>query len=304
MFRIAIVSGITLLSVVAANAGQIQIGGANGLTTSTVTGGNCTTGGPCTLQGYVPVLFENVPVTAPTGPGTLTDPTSGVVFSDINAGPLKNFWDLPTLSSGSSVLTIPIGLFGVTDVWTMINDIEGTNTRDVTVVFNFGTTANASTVVAKSVQLNDANPSQAGQVENALVCNSGCAETSQGTLTGMTSGAITVLADNVFSQPFNIPCISSSITGTGGTSACGAQGTAYLGDQGFFFNGAALGGSLGSLTNLNTYLVSVQVKEISSVGGGSALTAITVDQVPEPSTVLLFVAGLGALGLGRLRKKA
>jgi hypothetical protein len=308
MFRIAIVSGITLFSLVAANAGQIQIGGANGLTSSTVTGAGCSAGGPCTEKGYVPVLFESSPVTVTAGP-TLTDAAgdggSGVTFAKLND--TGNFWDLPT-GTTTSTLTIPIGVFDVTDVWTMINDIEGTKTRDINVTFNFGTNANGigGTNVSENVQLFNANAANAnGQVRNALVCN-GCVETSQVGLTGEVNNGVTVVADNIFTQSFTVLCqnplaIAASI---GSNAACGSQGTAYLDDQGFFFNSLNLGGGL---TNLNTYLVSVQVKEIATGGGGAGLSAITIDAgaaTPEPSTVLLFVVGLGVVGLGRLRKRA
>jgi PEP-CTERM motif len=309
MFRIAIVSGITLFAVVAANAGQIQIGGVNGLTSSVVTGAGCTQGGPCTEKSYVPVLFESAPVTV-TGGATLVDNAadggSGVTFSKIND--TGDFWALP-ISSPAAILTIPIGQFGVTDVWTMINDIEATKANDVSVVFNFGTSATV-TSDSVTVKLGDADGvSATGQVRNALVCNGGCAESSQ---VGLTSGTVingvTVMADNVWSQPYSILCqgplaIASSVSSS---TACGAQGTAYLDDQGFFFNGLSVGAGL---TNLNTYLVSVQVKEIATGGGGSGLSAITIDTAaaaatPEPSTVLLFIAGLGVVGLGRLRKRA
>lgn len=309
MFRIAIVSGITLFSLVAANAGQIQIGQPNGLSSSMVTGGGCSAGGPCNEMGYVPVLFESAPVTV-TGGATFFDAAgdggSGVTFSKIND--TGNFWDLPT-GTATSILTIPIGVFDVTDVWTMINDIEGTKTRDINVTFNFGTNANGigGTNVSASVALFNANAANAsGQVRNALVCN-GCAETSQVGLTGEVNNGVTVVADNVFTQPFSVLCQSplAIVASIGSNSQCGAEGTAYLDDQGFFFNSLNLGGGL---TNLNTYLVSVQIKEIATAGGGAGLSAITIDTgaaaaTPEPSTVLLFVAGLGVVGLGRLRKR-
>jgi len=309
MFRIAILSGITLFTVVAANAGQIQIGGANGLTSSTVTGGGCSTGGPCTEQGYVPVMFENAPVSPGGAPpagtylDTLGDGGSGVTFSKLND--TGNFWDLPTSTVGPASLTVPIGLFGVTDVWTMLNDIEATTANDVSVTFNFGTNSNGvgGTNVSKTVLLANADGASAsGQVRNALVCTGTCAESSQVGLTNATISGINVVADNIWSQFFTVLCSLPSSVGSG--NQCGEQGTAYLDDQGFFFNSLNLGGGL---TNLNTYLVSVKVKEVSTSGGGVGLSAITVDQAsatPEPSTVLLFVAGLGVVGLGRLRKRA
>jgi hypothetical protein len=307
MFRIAIVSGIALFTVVAANAGQIQIGGANGLTASTVTGAGCSTGGPCTEQGYVPVMFQSAPVSPPVAPaaGTLVDALgdggSGVTFSKLND--TGNFWDLPTSTVSASLLTVPIGVFGVTDVWTMINDIEATKANDVSVIFNFGTSATV-TSDSLTVKLGNADGvSATGQVRNALVCNSGCAESSQ---VGLTSGnvinGVTVDADNVWSQSFACPPPALGPP-TSLNAAVAPCGTAYLDDQGFFFNGVSVGAGL---TNLNTYLVSVQVKEIATAGGGAGLSAITIDAgapTPEPSTVLLFVAGLGVVGLGRLRKR-
>ncbi len=306
MIRIAIVSGITLFSFAAANAGQIQIGGVNGLTSSVVTAV-----GGAAEAGFLPVLFENANITAPTAaPGTFVDGAgdggSGVTFSKIND--TGNFWDLPSGSAGAMV-TIPIGLFGVTDVWTMINDIEATGTRDVNVIFNFGTTPTVASIPAVSVHLNDADAaSSSGQVRNAVVCNTTCAESSQVGLTGGTFVGVNVVADNVFSSPFfcitQNPLANSAQIGSNASVGC-SNGTVYLDDQGFFFNSLNLGSGL---TNLNTYLVSVQVKEIVINGsGGSGLTAVTVDQAsatPEPSTVLLFVAGLGVVGLGRLRKRA
>jgi len=316
MFRIAIVSGIVLLSVVAANAGQIQIGGANGLTSAYV-GGGCTSGGPCTEQAFVPVMFEGAPVAPPTGPGTMTDPNgdggNGVTFASINDGTGKNFWDLPT-GTATSILTIPVGVYEVGDVWTMINDIEAVNNRDVTVTFNFGlsptvTSFTDSVLITNAVT--NGGGTHTGQVRNGLVCTNGCDETGQVGLAASTAfaattpytGSVTAVSENVWnSGQYNIGCsLPSSLTSN---SICvGASGHAYLDDQGFFFNGLNFGSGY---SNLNTYLVSVQIKEITGAGGGAGVTAVTVDTVPEPSTVLLFVAGLGVVGLGRLRlrKKA
>jgi len=247
-------------------------------------------------------MFQSAPVSPPSAPpaGTLVDPLadsgSGVTFSKLND--TGNFWDLPTGTS-ASLLTVPIGQYGVTDVWTMINDIEATKANDVSVVFNFGTSANV-TSDSVTVKLTNADAASAsGQVRNALVCSVGCAENSQLPLAGETVNGVTVVADNVWSQPFTITCQTS----VSSASSCGEQGEAYLDDQGFFFNGLSVGAGL---TNLNTYLVSVQIKEIATAGGGAGLSAITIDTAatPEPSTVLLFVAGLGVVGLGRLRKRA
>jgi hypothetical protein len=254
-------------------------------------------------MGYVPVMFQSAPVTPPVGPGTKVDGAgdggSGVTFSLIND--TGNFWDLPTSSVGPSTLTIPVGVFAVTDVWTMINDIEATASADVSVTFNFGTNSNGigGTNFSKTVQLGDADgASSVGQVRNGLVCAVGCAETAQVGLSGTSSGGINVVADNVWSQSYLCPSeLPTSLSG----ETAPICGTAYLDDQGFYFNSVNNGAGL---TNMNTYLVSVKVKEIAMAGGGAGLSAITIDTAPEPSTVLLFVAGLGVVGLGRLRKRA
>jgi hypothetical protein len=85
------------------------------------------------------------------------------------------------------------------------------------------------------------------------------------------------------------------------------SGNVVLDDQGFIFNSLNLTGTgFTGLTNLDTYLVSVQVKEVGSGDTGAflGLSAITVDSpVPEPSTVALVLVGLGAVGFGALRRK-
>jgi hypothetical protein len=93
------------------------------------------------------------------------------------------------------------------------------------------------------------------------------------------------------------------------TSALGSysgstSGNVVLDDQGFFFNSGISLSTLGAGFNpLNTYLVSIQIKEPSvTSGSGLALSAITVDTVPEPATVFMLVTGLGVFGLVRLRR--
>jgi hypothetical protein len=92
---------------------------------------------------------------------------------------------------------------------------------------------------------------------------------------------VTVYTDQIYNQP-----LDSSITGN-----------LVLDDQGFFFTGSAL------TTSLSSYLVNIQIME-ANVATGSAvgISAVTVDATPEPSTILLLLAGLGAIGFSRLRR--
>jgi hypothetical protein len=81
-----------------------------------------------------------------------------------------------------------------------------------------------------------------------------------------------------------------------------------LDDQGFIFNGIALTGALAGYNNVDSYLVSIQIQESAKAGTpGSddvALSAITLDTAtPEPSTVLMLLTGLGAIGFFGLRRR-
>lgn len=323
MFRITIISLAALASISIASAGEIQIGGSTGLTNAYITSGGCSGAGPCvtgsigsstTEQNYDTTLFSGFYTGSPyTGynqttaeKGTLTDPTSGVVFSMIDdgtsGGNSNNFWELPEGGSPVQQITIPIGVYAVTDVWTLMNDIASdAGMVGATVIFNFGTTSNASTVDSISVKLTNTNNSAtaAGSIRNSIDCSPATTTPCEGTATPAigpflssttyNSGAITVDADNVFSHSF-------------GDSQ---SGTVNLDDQGFFFNGISLAALGTGDTNLNTYLVSIQIKESTTMpaGAAAALSAVTVDTVPEPSTVFLVLAGLGCVGFGAFRRK-
>ncbi|MDP9053676.1 MAG: hypothetical protein M3N93_05155, partial [Acidobacteriota bacterium] len=180
---------------VLANAGQIQLGGVNGLTNSYITSGcagsSCVAGSTATAieQNYDNVLFSGALNTS-TSPkpystyststanaGTIVDSTNGVTFSMINDGTSEggsnNVWTLAQASGTLPTMTIPVGVFGVTDVYTMINTelaSAASANRDVTLFFNFGTTSNASTVQTVTVKLANSNNSTTagGEVRNAV----------------------------------------------------------------------------------------------------------------------------------------
>jgi len=204
MFRLTIVSTLGLVAVVAANAGSIEIGGASGLTNSYLTtaggGANCAAGaGLCITgstggfgeQNYDNVLFAGAtngtaPVpfsgyTQNTGIGSgltatsATNATSagGVTFAmvsdGLNSGSSRNFWE----SNGNETITVPIGVFDVTDVATMLQNVWGSvGGNDTTVTFNFGNTSNATSgLTTVVVNLNDANNAGAGEVRSGTLCN-------------------------------------------------------------------------------------------------------------------------------------
>jgi len=328
MFRFTNLAILGLGSVLAANAGQIQIGGVNGLTSSTVNAG-VGSAGAYTEQNYDTVLFSgatesSVAPTPYTGyntgsGGTLTDSTNHVTFSMINqtGNAADNFWG--GTQSGCSAacvtptITVPIGLFDVTDVWTMINTelaLASATVRDSSVVFYFGTSANEALasddkVTVKLFDSLASGSAQSGETQNGVVCSSSCGSPAFDggpTLPGPTViSGLNVLTGNVYTSAYN------NALGAYGNSS---SGNVVLDDQGFLFNNLALTGAFAGDTNLNTYLVAVQVVESGGGNGVStALSAITVDTAagststtPEPATVLLFLTGLGAIGLARFRR--
>jgi hypothetical protein len=238
-----------------------------------------------------------------TTAATLTDSTSGVTFALIADGTSSgspaasnNFWE----GYQAQTLTIPVGVFDVSDVWTLMNNIWGTpNAVDTTVTFDFGVAATGAVSKALTVQLTNAGSNVAGtpsgQISTsvdcttvAATCNSYAIGPTAASSSIATSGSgsstlsnITVLTDQVLSMAYN---------GVGASSAyIGSAGNVVLGDQGFQFGTAFYG----------LYLIDVKIAEASGAGNTSqtALSAITIDATPEPSTVWLLLSGFGAAGL-------
>jgi len=309
------------IGVATATAGQIQIGGLNGLTSSYISSGCSTnvagqtcaaggTSGSVVESNYDSRLFQNAqPAAVPyptynqsaaatgslTGTGTYDD---GVTFSMINDGTgglgSNNFWQL---GSANATITIPIGILDVTSVWTMLNNIWGPQgATDTVVTFNFGS-SNANTTTSSVVidLVNAGNSSTpSGQIGAAIDCTTtsttACLAMSVGSLAGQTTNiggtGVTVDTDNVVSIAYNSVAAGKYL---------GTAGFLNLDDQGFQFSSAYA----------SDYLVSIQVKELNGTGSASqtALSAITVESpIPEPSTVVLLIAGIGAIGASRLRK--
>jgi hypothetical protein len=336
MYRTTILAAIALGSVMVASAGQIQIGGVNGLSTAYITAPNtvagqnttgCAGGGTCvagsvgayTEQNYDNVLFAGATNggTPPTPYGTynqttaeqgsLTDPTSNIKFSMIDdgtsSGASNNFWQgtqAGCTPCSSPQITIPIGIFGVTDVWALLNTelsaADVTNTTTLTFTFGSQRTGGTTQNVIVKLSTSNNNNTPANAMQNAVLCvpASNCTTASGPTLGESVISSVTVLTDNVYTSLYN----NGALAGYAGATT----GNVVLDDSGFIFNGISLA-TIGG-TNLTNYLQSVSVKESGATNGVSeALSAITVDTVPEPSTVFMFLSGLGAIGLARFRRR-
>jgi hypothetical protein len=343
VFRMPIIAVIGLMTVTVAGANQLfQIGGASGLTSAyvdscTVEVGKCSGGNGQTngfvLRNYDSRLFNNAsngterptPFTsysriAGTAPGNvMQDSVHGIAFSMIadgkvsGVGTSSNFWDSLT----ASTMTVPIGVFGVQNVWTMLNNLAGPKGgTDTVVTFNFGDSSKATsglTQVAVTLVNSNNTIAGSGQIRAGVGCTaaagggasgfSACStNTANGTLAASSTAATTV---NGVTAPGGTTVLTSnlfSFSYTGGMNAGIYQntvGNVFLDDQGFQFGN----------TYLDKYLVSMTFQELNGAFGVSqtALSAITVDSVdsavPEPSTTLLLLSGLCGIGFSRIRRR-
>jgi hypothetical protein len=249
---------------------------------------------------------------------------SGVQFNLIAdpSTPSGNAWS--DGSTGHPVLDIPVNVFGVSSVWTMLNaenglGTTGTQFRDVWVALDFASTPGATTnLTTVTVKLNNSanSTTKTGSIQNALDCSAGCgANNYSAGANGPTvvSGAPAAGLENtggLNSMNLNTNVASQLTIDTNtlfsfqyacstGCTNDGTAGNAVLDDQGIVFNS---GSALQALAE-SSYLVDVRVYESGTTTySGAALSAITVETTPEPSTVLLFLTGLAGLGLARWRR--
>jgi len=310
MFRHIPVFTVGLVGIANLNAGQIFIGGNTGLTSSV---GIATTGG-AVENSYISTTFQGTGVTAAeTGSGVLCAgattstcvPTTGlpsgepndefasangVTFAMVNesiASVPMGVWAAP--NSGTSTITIPIGIIGVTTVDTMLNDEYGVSgATPTTVQFNFGNATSLTftlingTVIADSFDcLTGTCPSYATTLDTTHAYST----------TGVNLGAIgSTSAPNV--SAFTV---WSGTYGQGTGAYNNTTGDIFMDAQSFYLGAAAANTSLVNIVITDTAGSATKVSR-------DVLSAITV-VTPEPSTVLLFATGFGAIGFLRRRRK-
>jgi len=331
-----------LLSVVAGYAGTIEIGGVNGLTANYINqvsgavcaagAGNCVTGSTTGYaeRNYDTILFSGassnsgattpVPFTGyaqdggtPSG-STLTGGTTFAMLSDGTAADTSsyNYWGSKGINNAVNTLVVPIGIFGVTDVWTMLENQWGTlGGNDTTLTFNYGTSSNQAsgyTQVVVALDNNNGTTGFNGQLNSAVSCTTSASECST-TTSPVKSVAATSVINGVTVNTATI--YSSSYTNATGVYYGGTAGKVRLNDQQFVLPSV----------DSDLWLVSISVTEndanspqsATALGNGTlpsetALSAITVDNnsaltpTPEPTTILLLLSGLGAIGFRRLRR--
>lgn len=312
-------------------AGQIQIGGTNGLTnsyvnsstTSSCTGAsdtvslahgftNCATVGTQTgvaEKNYVATLFQNATGVASPTNSTFNGSVGGVTFSRINGDTIPagsaDYWATGTTATASIV--IPVGIYGVDKVWTMLNDYWGGagEVGNISVSFLFSGASNGTGTPIKFDLKNGATVRSAvGCTASVAACQtlnpaSGTPMQIATTLTGAFAG---VSASNLFTDTDNTTGSPVSV----GSRYQNQSGISMYLDQQLFDFGS---------NHLTEFLVSITVTDTLTSGyagyGGAnpatnnsraALSAITVEQAPEPSTIFMALSALGGLAYFRRRK--
>jgi hypothetical protein len=274
---------------------------------------------------YVATLFEGAtlsqapPTASSTTPLTVyANNNPGVTFAlmGANAPGTQNFWINQDQTNGDYVY-VPINQFGASSVYTMLNDMVGSA---VQVTFDFNTVANGDTLVGDTTVVLDLTDGT--NIRSGLLCTTGTCPTGAGSTpsalyaTGLSAGASgsAVTATGTALTPgstINVStgsvCLTPGANCTpwsaaysavpAGTPFTGTTGTATLDYQNFQF------GSLFA----NDWLVGLQVEELPTTGPNSsnnffALSAVSVT-TPEPSTVMLSLTGLIAIGIGLVRRK-
>lgn len=338
MFRLTSVSLVALAITGVAGAAQIQIGGPSGLTGNYITqgsgavcaagAGNCVTGSTTgwTERNYNSLLFVGSSNTAPATPSAFTGYvqtglipsgntlTGSVTFAMIaepsGSGNSKNIWGAggsTSTSPANSTIVVPIGVSGVTDVWTMLNNVWGVaGSQDTTLDFYFGAGSNSTAGLTDvTVRLLNSSNSESGtgQIRASVGCNAGCLD--NGPQSQVAVGPLAALTSNIGGSGVDVTTeLLYTFTynaGAAGTSYTGTSGNLRLDDQGFHFGNTYVG----------EYLVKIGVTQNAGCFGCSsgtalsetALSAITVTSVaPEPSTIFLVLSGIGVLGFRRFRR--
>lgn len=282
----------------AACAGQIQIGAgsAGGVSTQGLTaayvGANS-----WAEKNYVTNLFTTdtisngslnlVAGTAGNGTGStlptslsgyqqFTDLNNGIVFGMISdTSTASNYWGSPASSpSTSSSITIPIGIFGLSDAYVLLNDYFGpSGIHDTNVVFNYAATGAITKQLTNGVEIDSAH-------------NCGAPGVHCSAFSGTTTSPNTDIAWS-----------GSYTEGVNTTPYTGTSGTLNLLDIHFNLSGLAPAGDT---------LTSITFTDLNNLTNSSrlALSAITFTNSPEPSTWLLLAAGLGFMVFLGQRRKA
>jgi hypothetical protein len=300
-----------------ASAGQIEIGAGNssGVTTSGLTTAYVGAGAGVWAEKpvYTATLFggatsvtggtlNGVAETSSVGTGTgssmpnyqsgfqqFTDTNAGVTFGMLDDGANgNNLWASGNGSTtGATSIIVPVNVTGVNEAYILLNDYFGVSGSTYQVVFNYVGGASDTFNLTAGVNIDDATEcgTAAGDKSPTWTGAGNCTTYVQSTSSPNTDGAFTANYAN---------------TSTNTSPYSGTSGTLDLED--LSFNVAAFSGNI---------LGSITITEGNNVNDGSrlGLSGITVagtteSLTPEPSTVVLLLAGLGVMAFLGQRRKA
>lgn len=316
MFRNFALIAVGLAGIANLNASYIQIGGNTGLTSSNVTGSTFVEAAYAgtNFQGTTPTGSNGSVLCAGATIGTCTsqansatpmgEPSNefatgnGVTFALINESTNLGVWAAP--NTGTNSMTVTLNIFGVTNVYTLLNDEYGVNgSSPTTVKFTFSDTSTETFTLVNGKVIREAIQCTGGS--GLTTCNnqnwaSTLDTTNMYGLNGALIGAITptttanVTAFNVWSGTY-----------TGGTAnRANTTGNLYMDAQNFYLGSAASGLTLVNMTITDT---AGGVSQISR----DLLSAVTVQTAsgatPEPSTGLLIASAVGGFAWIRRRRK-
>jgi hypothetical protein len=287
-----------------------------------INGAVCTTSNTSTVAppSGLPTSFSNVLFNSAQVP---FDIASGGANAGSGVGNTNNIW-APGNAAGDQVKTIDVGnyttnisgtqtsvnasgLFGVDQIWTMLNDVYATpGTQGITLTLN-GYDATGTNAISETVNLfngvdyrsigstNVPQDHTACDVANIGVGTLGTNCTGHTSSTAQASGTDSTIVTSNFSG-VNVK-VYNSVFETGDTLT--PTDTYWLDVQDINLGSAFTNGWLNKIT----------VTSHDGTGGVSEkaiLSAITVDTltsaVPEPGTILLTLAGLGGLAFFQIKR--
>jgi len=318
MLRTIKISAVGMLAVGMSVAGLIPIN----LTTATTGIATCATAscnpaaGSYTFTstgGYMNTTFSNVTLAgAPTPSNSPQTPAypGGVPFELANNGSSNNAYYTPSAASNQNTsivmylggyagtsATATQGVFNVDDIYTMIQaNNEAFGLQGITITLN-GVASNGTTAISDQINLT-AGVDYRGSNSGQLTCDD-ANYVSGGSCANATSDTAQVSGHE-------------TQTVAGVTSTVVTYNNAYGGNTGglnYYMDVQEL--ELPGLSNTGSfmggYLDSVTITSIAAGGGKERMyfSGLTVDSpapAPEPSTVVLFGAGLGLVGFFGIRK--
>jgi hypothetical protein len=275
----------------------------NTITSGLICRGYAATSAPdCT--GHGGTVSTSLPYTSSAGSQYAATASNGITFAMINqaSNPNASVWTTSANATPTtSTITIPMGIFGVTDVYTMMNDNYGVpGTSPVSVQFNFSSGSETFTLVNGTV-IRDSWECLAGLTGNGCqnyltggVDNLDTTHTyNESGTTASTSGP-TVTAFNVLTAAY-------LNTAAGMPQYKGTSGNIYLDAQHFAFGSLYAGATLNNIVITDTITAGAQSRVELSAIDYSVAAAAPPTEAPEPAGFVL--SGLGILFVASLRRK-